>query len=434
MTQRPSSAPGTDLRRRTSAVGPEATGARRRARALALAAASAALLGAGLLGPVLLGASSARADDRAKGPDDFEIYLGEDIEIKELLKAVTAKTQKPIVWSDQDKAVTGKKIQGTLSIRTPKDKLFDTIRALLTFQEIVLIPIGPKGYEVYVAMDARTLASQFILKNKPVYVELDDAKADEIENQDGLFVATNIKVKNIDNLRDARTALQRIVTANNIGNVQEVPAARSFVVTDFAPNVVAIYRLLKQMDVQPQGKTVRQQYFALNYALAEDIEPILQDLFTGKQRISAPQPNQPGGGDVVDPEPASSPTRARTDHRVRDRGRHHGDHRARRAPRHEADVHAPDRPRDPAEEPRRRRDTAQVLQTLIDGTSPLRLVGRASRAWAAAGRPAASAADESARQHEQHRRARRAGELDGHVLARTRRRSPRSSPTRRATR
>src|SRR5262249_40068342 len=130
-----------------------------------------------------------------------------------------------------------------------------------------------------------------------------EARLRDIENQDGLFVATTLKVKNIDNLRDARTALARIVTGQNVGNVQEVPAARAFVVTDFAPNVVAIYRLLKQMDVQPEGKKVQQAYIKLAYALAEDIEPVLQSLFTGKQRVTQPQPGQPGGGDVVDPEP-----------------------------------------------------------------------------------------------------------------------------------
>ena len=308
MTYRRSLASGTGLRR-DGVGGRTQRGWRRRSLGWHLASLGvplAAALLAGFLGVGLissgLGARTACADEPAKGPDDLEIYLGEDILIADLLRAVTRQTHRPIVWSDGDKAVTGKKIQGTLSIRTPKDKLFDTIRGLLTFQEIVLIPIGAKGYEVWVAMDARTLASQFILKNKPVYMELDDAKATEIESQDGLFVATNIKVENIDNLRDARTALQRIVTANNIGNVQEVPAARSFVVTDFAPNVVAIYRLIRQMDVKPKGKTVRQEFIPLTFALAEDIEPILQELFTGKQRVSAPQPNQPGGGEITDPE------------------------------------------------------------------------------------------------------------------------------------
>ena len=53
----------------------------------------------------------------------------------------------------------------------------------------------------------------------------------------------------MNDLRNARNALTRIVTGQNIGNVTEVPSANAFVVTDFAPNVCAIYRLLREMDV-----------------------------------------------------------------------------------------------------------------------------------------------------------------------------------------
>src|SRR5262245_55128951 len=148
-------------------------------------------------------ARPARAEDAPKEPD-LELLIGDEIAVPDLLKATMLQTKKAIVWSDQDKAVTSKKIQGAQRLKAPGDKLFEMIRGLLTFQEIVLVPIGPKGYEVWVAIDARLLQNQFILKNKPVYVDLTgppeivEAKIREIENQDGLFVATTLKVKNID--------------------------------------------------------------------------------------------------------------------------------------------------------------------------------------------------------------------------------------------
>ena len=87
--------------------------------------------------------------------------------------------------------------------------------------------------------------------------------------QDGLFVTTMIRVKNMDNLRDARTALQRMITQNNIGSVQELPAARAFLVTDFAPNVVAIYRTIRRMDVLPEARPLRTEFFELKHAAAQ---------------------------------------------------------------------------------------------------------------------------------------------------------------------
>jgi type II secretion system protein D len=266
---------------------------------------SCAAVGVIALLAVLLGAfgaSPARAEDPPV--KEVEILLADEMKVEDILRGLMAALQNriPIVWQPDDKAITGKKLTGARSFRAPEDKIFDVVRALLTFEEVVLIPIGPPRYVVYVAMDARTLASQYILKNKPTYVEITDENAASYEVQDGLFIATTIKVKNMDSLRDASTALRRLTTANNIGSVQEVPAARAFVVSDFAPNVVAIYKLLREMDVQPQGKKVQTAYIELVNAMAEDIEPILTDLFTGKQRLPAQGPNAPGG-EIVDPEP-----------------------------------------------------------------------------------------------------------------------------------
>ena len=240
---------------------------------------------------------------RAADEEVTTLVLPPDGKVEDILLGLMAiPGMPPIVWQADDKAITTKKLTGAKEFKAPKDKIFDVVRALLTFQEVVLIPIGPPRYVVYVAMDARALASQYILKNKPQYVEITDANAHDYEVQDGLFIATTIKVKNMDSLRDASTALRRLTTQNNIGSVQEVPAARAFVVSDFAPNVVAIYRLLREMDVQPQGKKLQTAYVTLSYAMAEDIEPILTDLFTGKQRLPAAGPN-PQGGEIQDPEP-----------------------------------------------------------------------------------------------------------------------------------
>jgi general secretion pathway protein D len=254
-----------------------------------------------LVAGVLVLGLLAPAPSQVARAEDMSITFAEGIEIEDLLKTLGTHTGKSIVWQEKDKNLAGKKITGATNFTAPGDRVFEVVRALLTFYELVMVPIGPKDYQIYLVMNAREQMS--IVRLKPVYVELNEGNLAEYETQDGLFIATTIKIKNMDNLRDARQALSRIVTQNNIGQVTEVPAARSFVVTDFAPTAVAIYRLLREMDVQPQGKKVKQAYYPLDNALAEDIEPILVDLFTGRTRVSQPVPGQPGGGDVQDPEP-----------------------------------------------------------------------------------------------------------------------------------
>lgn len=227
----------------------------------------------------------------AHAEDDVVIALSEEVEIEEFLKAVGKQTDSPLVWDPGDKQIRGKKIIGALNLKAPKGELFKIVRALLTFYELVMIPVGPDGYQVQLVMDARRTTS--ILKLKAQYVRLTPDNLEIYENADGLYVTTTIRVENMTDLRNARNALTRVVTGQNIGNVTEVPDAKAFVITDFAPNVVSIYRLLEEMDVKPEGKEVVSEYVQLQHATADEIEPILTDLFTGRERVALPGRPQP---------------------------------------------------------------------------------------------------------------------------------------------
>jgi len=167
--------------------------------------------------------------------------------------------------------------------------------------------MGPPHYEIYVAMDARALQSQFLLKMKAVSVDLTDANVADYETQDGLFISATIPVENLDNLRDARLAFQRMLTQNNFGSVQEVPAARAFIVTDFAPNVATIYKTVRRMDVVPAGRFVATEFFELRHANAKNVARVLEELF-GERRPAAPAPapQQQPPQDGAPPEPRFS--------------------------------------------------------------------------------------------------------------------------------
>ncbi len=247
-------------------------------------------------------------DDGDVNADDptVKIALQESVQVEDFLKAVGKVTETPLVWDPQDKQIRGKEIIGALNLEAPKSQLFSVVRALLTFYELVMIPVGPEDYQVQLVMDARRTTS--ILKLKATYVELSDENVNSFKNADGMYITTTIRVENMSDLRNARNALTRVVTGQNIGNVTEVPDAKAFVITDFAPNVVAIYNLLKSMDVKPEGKEVTSEYILLEHATSDEIEPILTDLFTGRDRVAGgarptPRGNQPSSSVQEDPEP-----------------------------------------------------------------------------------------------------------------------------------
>ena len=244
-----------------------------------------ALLSSPATGPAARAPGSEAGIAWADDGETVRIDIGdEEVEIEDFLRAVAKATKTPLVWNPQDKNIRGKKIIGNVNLVAPKGELFALARALLTFYELVMIPVGPGDYKVQLVMDARQTSS--ILKLKPEYVKLTDENLGIYESADGKFITTTIRVENMTDLRNARNALTRIVTGSNIGNVTEVPAAKAFVVTDFAPNVVAIYRLLAEMDVKPAGREIVSAYVNLEHAVADEIEPILQDLFTGRERIT----------------------------------------------------------------------------------------------------------------------------------------------------
>ena len=236
----------------------------------------------GLAGP------GARADENgeAKAEERVVITFEGPLELELFLKKTAEALNLPLVWNPKSRALQGKEVIGEVKLQGTRTEILDGLRSLLTYYELVLIPTGAGANRKILVMDARQTAA--IVKLKPTYIELNDDNLGEFEDKDGLFVTTTIRVNHMDNLRDARNALNRIVTGQNIGNVTEVPAARAFVVTDFAPNVVAIYLLLREMDVPFAGATpeaaereVIFQAVRLKHAVAREVASTLTQMFGG---------------------------------------------------------------------------------------------------------------------------------------------------------
>ncbi len=223
----------------------------------------------------------------AYAKDEVEIAIPESMEMASFLSVVAQTTGARLVWNPADKNIRGRTLKGGISLRGSRAEVFALTRGLLTFYDLVLIHVGPRDNQLVLVADARQ--SSAILKIKPESVTLTDANLAQYETADGLYVTTTIHVEHMDDLRNARNALSRVVTGQNIGNVTEVPAAKAFVVTDFAPNVVAIYRLLRAMDV-PQtkastasGKTVA---IRVEYASAGELAPLLAQHYEPGPRVA----------------------------------------------------------------------------------------------------------------------------------------------------
>jgi general secretion pathway protein D len=221
----------------------------------------------------------------AQDDELVEVKLEKDLQITEFLDLISKSTGKPLLYDPNGQRIRGQSLGAGFTHEIPKDRVFDTFRAILAFYELVLVPIGPKGYEIYLVIDSRS-TNNFV-KNKAVYV--DHKELERYEDHDGLYISCAIPLVHIENLTTLRTALSTMVSPAGIGRVHEVPGSNSIIIMDFAPTVSAMAKLIRQMDVQPPGKALVLEFIELNYAYADDVADIIGELVTAQRQAQVTQ-------------------------------------------------------------------------------------------------------------------------------------------------
>ncbi len=210
--------------------------------------------------------------------------MGLEAELSTLVEATAKKTGMLFAWHPQDKQLSQRRVRLTRDLIATGELGLPELRRVLSANDLALVPMGTPGKELYWVMDARQQGA--ILKLKAQAIDLNESTLASFENQDGLFVTAAIHTK-LTSLRDARQALSRIVTQQNIGNVTEVPDASLYIVTDFAPTVCAIYRIIRQMESSTESPGGRATVsLELKHADAATAAVTIGNLF-------APQPGTP---------------------------------------------------------------------------------------------------------------------------------------------
>jgi type II secretory pathway component GspD/PulD (secretin) len=203
-----------------------------------------------------------------------KIEVTEETPLVDFLKSITTATGRALLYDPNNQRIRGQKMLAGFSLEVPRNRLFDTYRAILAFFELNLVPIGPKGYEIYLVIDSRS-TNNFV-KNKATQVNYDDLGG--YSDKDGVYISCAIPVRHIQNLTTLRTALSTMVSPAGIGRVHEVPGSGRIIVMDFAPNVVAMAALVRQMDVENEETKVSLESIELKYAHCELMAETLNEL------------------------------------------------------------------------------------------------------------------------------------------------------------
>ena len=210
--------------------------------------------------------------------------------LEELFRTISAYTEQSIVYDPQSPLIKGRKVELVGVQEVPREKLFEWFQSLLSFQRLILVPVGPENHEQWMALDVN--APQ--IQSRPIFVS--ENQIMEMADRDGVYVVTTITVKNLTDTSRARNALAQLST-RQIGRINDVPGNLAFVVADFAPVVASMYQLLKAMDVKPLEYIAIGETYRLTHAVATEVEPILLDL------LQTVQPQRPAGrGTTAAPE------------------------------------------------------------------------------------------------------------------------------------
>jgi len=122
-----------------------------------------------------------------------------------------------------------------------RSEFFDWIRALLFQNRLVLVPVGPETGGTYAVHDINSPN----VCTHPVHVP--EADLAEWADRDGAYIMTSVRLDHLQDTARARNSLAQMMT-RQVGRVTDNPTTQSMVIADFAPAVVAMVKILEQLD------------------------------------------------------------------------------------------------------------------------------------------------------------------------------------------
>jgi type II secretory pathway component GspD/PulD (secretin) len=211
--------------------------------------------------------------------EQVTITLTKDLAVSDFIDGAALTIGRPILYDPNSQRLQKGQTMGmAMAWSVPKGKELDLIRSILAFHEIMLVSVGPPGHEIFLAIDSRSTNN--LVKSKAEFVPFESLG--QCAGKDGFYIMTSIPVKHIGNLTMLRTALSTMVTPAGIGRVHEVPGANRLIVMDLAPTVVAMARIVKEMDIDPEPvvtTTIR-----LQHAECAALAATLKELFASDSK------------------------------------------------------------------------------------------------------------------------------------------------------
>jgi general secretion pathway protein D len=162
-----------------------------------------------------------------------------------------------------------------------KEDIVSFLQVLFYSHDMAIVPVGPPETEVLMIEDVKTSQS---LKQRAVFVSVDELE--KRRRRVGEIIATTIRLRYIP-VDKAQRALNNILQDHRAGFVHPIEESNSLLVANFAPTVWAIYQMIQAMDVPVPENELFFEQLALEYHVAEDLAPIIENLIEVRTEINS---------------------------------------------------------------------------------------------------------------------------------------------------
>jgi general secretion pathway protein D len=243
-------------------------------------------------------------------PDEYFRYTiqADGISLEELVRNAEANTGKTFVYSDTAAAsVKNKKVQMLGTAVVHKSQIFSLFQGILISQNLAMTPLGDEKNGIYLI---ETVDQPRQLKQRAPFVHESNLK--DYRHEIGTVIMTSIQLKHI-KVENVRNAVQQILTNRNVEFTMDVLSANSLIVVGFAPSVYALSQVIAAMDVPQVEATLKFELIHLQYAVADELVPIIENLIKGdpsqpqRQRPPTPEGGVFGGAEKPEPKIIADP-------------------------------------------------------------------------------------------------------------------------------
>ncbi len=166
--------------------------------------------------------------------------------------------------------------------RVKKENFFAFFQTILRIYGYAVVKRGEGDTEVY---EVASLSSQQRMDVKTAARFVPCEELSQYSKDEGTVLLTTVKFKYMDP-RQAASTLRPLFSDNiNFSQVVSVGDSNSVVIMGFAPWVWTIYRMIKLVDVPPDIEKPQVEILRLQYASADELEPIITDLISASSGV-----------------------------------------------------------------------------------------------------------------------------------------------------